>query len=234
MPLRDTEVVFFDAGGTLLHPHPSVGEIYAREAARFGSKADAPLLEKLFREVWHERDGMGGLESHSDEAKERAWWYETVQQVFSRAGGVSDFDRFFHELYDLFARPEVWRLYPGVVEVLREVRRQKKCVAIVSNWDSRLFKLCDELGLTPEVDFILASAVFGAAKPSPRIFEEALRRAEMDAARCVHVGDSLSDDIAGAGRVGIRSVLIDHHGRYVSGQSEHAPDFVIHSLRELL
>ena len=234
MPLKDIEFVFFDAGGTLLHPYPSVGEIYAREAARFGSKADAALLEKLFRQGWHERDGLGGLESHSDEAKERAWWYETVQQVFSRVGGVNDFDRFFHELYDLFARPEVWRLYPGVLEVLREIRRQKKCVAIVSNWDSRLFKLCDELGLTPEVDFILASAVFGAAKPSPKIFEEALRRAGADPKKSVHVGDSLSDDVAGAGRLGIRSVLIDWGGRHKPGQSAHEPHFVIRDLRELL
>ena len=46
-------------------------------------------------------------------------------------------------------------------------------MGIISNWDSRLFSLCKDLGLDAYMDFILASAVFGASKPSPKIFEEA-------------------------------------------------------------
>ena len=235
MPLKPFDAIFFDAGGTLLYPHPSVGEIYERVARAYGSSACAADLDRAFRKVWFERDGMGSLESHSDEAKERRWWYETVQQVFTACGGINRFDEFFHELYDLFARPEVWRLYPETLEVIRELRRRKVCVAIVSNWDSRLFRLCDEFGLTEHFDFILASAVFGAAKPSPRIFEEALRRAGIRAEKAVHIGDSLADDIAGARRLGIHSVLIDRGGHYrKSDKDRHEPDLVIKDLRELL
>lgn len=235
MPLTSFDAVFLDAGGTLLHPHPSVGEIYAQVAGGYGSCAAAADIEKIFRKVWIERDGMISLESHSDEEKERRWWYETVERVFDECGKIERFDDFFHELYDLFARPDVWRLYPETLEVMTELRRRKVCVAIVSNWDSRLFRLCDEFGLTPQVDFILASAVFGAAKPSPRIFEEALRLSGKPPEKCVHVGDSLADDIAGAHRSGIHSVLIDRSGHYrKSDQARHEPHCVIRDLRELL
>lgn len=235
MPLKSFDAVFLDAGGTLLHPYPSVGEIYERVARGYGSIASASDIERVFRKVWIQRDGMVSLESHSDEEKERRWWYETVAQVFDECGKVERFEDFFHELYDLFARPDVWRLYPETLAVMKELRRRKVCVAIVSNWDSRLFRLCDELALTPQVDFILASAVFGAAKPSPRIFAEALRRSGHPPAKCVHIGDSLADDIAGARRAGIHSVLIDRGGHYrKSEQERHEPDLVVQDLRELL
>jgi len=235
MPLKNFEVVFLDAGGTLLHPYPSVGEIYQRVASRYGSRAAAAEIEKVFRKVWIARDGMVSLESHSDEEKERRWWYETVEQVFNECGQMERFDDFFEELYDLFASPDVWRLYPETLEVMKELRRRKVCVAIVSNWDSRLFRLCDELKLTPYVDFVLASAVFGAAKPSPRIFAEALKKAGRSPERCVHIGDSLADDIAGAHRSGIHSVLIDRGGHYrKSAEARHEPHLVIKDLRELL
>ncbi|MBP9865298.1 MAG: HAD hydrolase-like protein, partial [Candidatus Omnitrophica bacterium] len=53
--------------------------------------------------------------------------------------------------------------------------------------------------------------------------------------KCVHVGDSLADDIAGARRSGIHSVLIDRGGHYrKSEQERHEPHLVIRDLRELL
>ncbi len=235
MPLKSFDAVFFDAGGTLLHPYPSVGEIYAQVSLRYGANVPAADLEAAFRRVWTERDGMGSLESHSDEAKERRWWYETVEEVFRSFGGIQKFDEFFHELYDLFARPEAWRLYPGTLEVLKELKKQKVCVAIVSNWDSRLFRLCDEFGITGHVDFILASAIFGAAKPSRKIFDEALHRSGVPAERAVHIGDSLADDIAGARTVGMHSILIDHGGHYKkSSRERYEPHLIIRNLRELL
>ena len=233
--LGSFDAIFFDAGGTLLHPYPSVGEIYAEVASRYGVHVSAADLEPSFRRVWTERDGMGSLESHSDEEKEKRWWYETVEEVFRSFGGVPRFDEFFCELYDLFARPEAWRLYPGTLDVLKALKKQKVCVAIVSNWDSRLFRLCDEFEITPHVHFILASAVFGAAKPSSKIFDEALRRSGVPAGRAVHIGDSLADDIAGARAVGIHSVLIDRGGHYQKcARERQEPHLIIRDLKELL
>src|SRR3989338_9069446 len=114
------KVVFFDAGGTLFRPFPSVGEIYQEVALKYGRSVDAGEIEKLFHAAWLKRDGLSDLASHSSEKIEREWWKNLVHEVFSTAGGVEDFDGFFHELYDVFARPAVWQLCPGALEVLQE------------------------------------------------------------------------------------------------------------------
>jgi len=206
--IHSYKVVFFDAGGTLFHPYPSVGEIYARVGAKYGCRGEAAQLEKLFREAWLKRD-FSSLSSRSNEKIERDWWRELVREVFSAAGGVDDFEAFFDELYRCFGEAGAWRVYPGALEVLEELKRRGKKIAVISNWDSRLFNLCEGLGVKHYFEFILASAVFGASKPSPRIFEEALRKAGVKAREAVHVGDSLEDDIEGALGAGMKAILID-------------------------
>lgn len=228
--LTKYKAIFFDAGGTLLHPYPSVGEIYAEAGKRYGSPATAAELEHSFREVWLKHDGLNRLQSHSDENFERNFWKTLVKEVFDASGGVNDFDEFFHELYDLFARPEVWRLYPDVEALLINLKKQGKKMGIVSNWDSRLFHICEGLKLDRYFDFVLASAVFGASKPNPKIFEEALKLSGVEAQDAVHIGDSFKDDIEGAGGLGISAILIDRHPK--GRPHQHHP--TITSFKELI
>lgn len=229
------QVVFFDAGGTLFHPYPSVGEIYSEVSARYGSRASAADLEKVFRQVWLGKDAIGGAEKHSNEKIEKEWWRALVRDVFDSFGGVDDFDRFFEELYDLFADPTVWRLYEGTGEVLRALKKNKKRLAIVSNWDSRLYHLVEGLGLRDYFEFVLASAVVGYSKPSRKIFEEAVYRMGVDPAKAVHVGDSLEDDICGAANAGIDAILIDRtHPMHGGKRDVPANIKVIKHLNELL
>ncbi len=232
--IQSYKVVFFDAGGTLFHPYPSVGEIYSQVARRYGCEASSDFLQKTFHELWIKKDGMAALASHSSEKIEKQWWRDLVREIFEMAGGLRDFEIFFEELYDLFARPHVWRLFPETLEVLQELRQTKKCIGIVSNWDSRLFGLCEGLEVQKHVDFILASAVFGAAKPNEKIFREALKKAGVRPEEAVHIGDSLEDDIRGAERIGIRPILIDRHSSRSVEHSSLNHVTVIRDLRELL
>jgi putative hydrolase of the HAD superfamily len=176
------------------------------------------------------------LASHSNEKIERQWWHSLVRDVFSHVGEIRDFEAFFEELYDLFASPSAWHLYPETLEVLKDLKEKKGyIVGIISNWDSRLFKLCEGLGLNPCLDFILASAVFGTAKPGPRIFEEALRKSGIKAKEAIHVGDSLEDDVQGAQNVGIRAILIDRKSRKeIPLHEKFSQVRVIRNLKELL
>ena len=204
--------VFFDAGGTLFRPYPSVGEVYSEVAGRHGLRTDPAAVEKRFHEVWVARDGLARPDARSCEKEERSWWHGLVREVFLGFGQLADFDTFFGELYDRFARPETWRLFPDTLPVVRELKKRGKTLGIISNWDSRLFGICEGLGLRPHLDFILASAVVGTAKPHPRIFREALKQAGVKAGEALHVGDSLEDDVLGAQGAGIHAVFINRKG----------------------
>jgi len=185
--------------------------------------------------VWHEHDGIGDLKSYCDEKVEKTFWRKIVSGVFKDFKGIRSFDLFFDELHALFREPSVWRLFPEVEDVLRALKKRGFILGLVSNWDSRLLKLCTGLGLDPYLDFKVISAAFGAAKPSPKIFEEALRKANVKANEAVHVGDSLEDDIRGAHKTGIKAIWVDRSQRHGILPPDHR-DFVtvIQDLRELL
>src|SRR3989338_1863322 len=105
---RKFKAVFFDAGGTLFCPYPSVGEIYAETAARFGTESNPAVLESEFQAAWLRRGGLSSLGSTTSEEKERAWWHTLVQEVFESSGGVPRFEEFFAELHKSFMYKELW------------------------------------------------------------------------------------------------------------------------------
>ena len=61
--------------------------------------------------------------------------------------------------------------------------------------------------------FAISAADVGASKPSPEMFLEAMRRAEVSPAHAVHIGDHPIDDIEGANRVGMHSIWVNFDGK---------------------
>ncbi len=226
--LDGVRAVFFDAGGTLLYPHPSVGEVYARVAAEHGVRAEAGRLNQIFREVWDQKDALSTL---SDEKSERKWWREIVREVFSRVEKFNDFEVFFNDLYDQFASPQTWQLFDETHVVLEHFKSRGYIIGMISNWDRRLLHLCDAFDIKKYFDFMLISALYGKAKPHRDIFFEALRLSGVPANQALHVGDSLEDDVQGAAGLGIRAVWLNRHARDVSQQHNIV---VIQSLKEMI
>jgi len=230
-----TRAIFFDAGGTLFRPFPSVGHYYSKVATKYGCAVAEEKIETAFRRVWHDHDKIGNLKSHLTEKNEKEFWRKVVSEIFKGLGTISPFDDFFNELHDLFARPEVWKFFPEAEEVLTALKEKGYTIGLVSNWDSRLVKLCAGLGLDRFLDFKVISVIFGVAKPDPKIFHEALRLAGVKADEAVHIGDSLEDDIRGAYLAGIRSVWLDRSGRHENlAAHEREVTTVIRDLRQLL
>jgi putative hydrolase of the HAD superfamily len=102
--------------------------------------------------------------------------------------------------------------YPEVAGTLTMLRAHGHARLVVSNWDCALPGWLDGAGLLELVDGVVTSAVVGAAKPDPAIFAAALERAAAGPEQAVHVGDSLSNDVAGARAAGIRPVLLCRDG----------------------
>jgi putative hydrolase of the HAD superfamily len=225
--MRRTSVVFFDAGGTLFRPFPSVGAVYARVAAQHGVHVEAEHVEKIFHAKWHERNDLASLAGQSSEKIEREWWHSLVRDVFGNLGQFKDFEAFFQELYDLFARAECWRLYDDTLPILNHLKSTGMRLAIISNWDHRLFSIVKQLGLSDYFEQVTASSVVGSAKPAARIFESALAGMRIPASEGLHVGDSLEDDYHGATRAGLKAVLLNRQRKAYNDVTK------IESLQEL-
>ncbi|HTS19648.1 MAG TPA: HAD-IA family hydrolase [Verrucomicrobiae bacterium] len=200
MTTRRPRAIFFDVGGTLIDPHPSVGAVYASVARRYGINKTPDEMERAFGRVWAEMKRPGLTVS------EKAWWRELVFRVLQQENEAC-----FEELYDAFARADAWRVYPDVEDALRQARVRGLHVGVISNWDGRLRGLLEKLGLSAYFDSMTVSCDIGAEKPAAAIFQAALRAAGVGVEEAIHIGDSYEHDVRGAEAAGLRSMLIDRN-----------------------
>ena len=84
----------------------------------------------------------------------------------------------------------------------------------VSNSDGRAELHLETFGVREGLEFVVDSQLVGVEKPDPRIFDIALAKLGLSAARTVYVGDIRSVDEAGARASGMHFVLIDPFGDY--------------------
>ena len=129
------------------------------------------------------------------------------------------------------------RLYEDVT-VLEQL---KAChVGIITNGahdthtDSQFSKV-QHLGLSERIQSLTISGEIGVRKPNFEIFKVACERADVLLGEAMFVGDSIQNDIIGANRASMRSVLIDRKSdmsipKIPDGQ----PDHVISNLYDVL
>jgi len=202
-PIR---AVSFDAGGTLLHPHPRVGMIYAEVMGRHGLNLSPDDLEAAFHRAWTK--ALQASRLGVSEESERDWWRAVVREVLQGLGEPTDFEALFEDLWVTFADPERWRLYGGALETLDALRRRGYRLLVVSNWDKRLRQLMAGLRVAPFLEHLVISSEVGFEKPDRRIFETAQTRLDLPSTEILHVGDSPYHDAEGAEAAGWQWVLI--------------------------
>jgi putative hydrolase of the HAD superfamily len=225
------QAVLLDAAGTLIRTARPVAETYAAVARAHGAVLDPDRLAKAFAQVFADMPGLAFDWSSTAElhALERDWWRSLVSRVISTAGdGVTDFDTFFEALYSHYAQGAAWACFPEVPGVLDELRARGCRLAVVSNFDSRLPGILEDLDIRSRFDAVIHSSAARHAKPDPAIFALALDALAVTPANAVHVGDGEVADLQGAASAGLKALLL----RRERPQASNRPD-VISSLDEL-
>jgi HAD superfamily hydrolase (TIGR01549 family) len=119
------------------------------------------------------------------------------------------------------------------IAVLQKLHGRYK-VGLVSNFGIPECgrKLLKVYNLEKFFDYVVISGEVNQRKPSPKIFERALKALDVDASRTVFVGDMLDLDIIGPKAVGMKTVLIER--KPLNEDIDVKPDRIIKSLPELL
>ncbi len=204
MTVFTPKVLFFDAAGTLIELSRSVGDHYSKVAASHGFFSSSERFDDAFRDVWK---GMP-LRPPSTTARhddDRPWWRSLVSNTFERIDLIPDgekFDHCFAEMYEHFARPGVWKLFPEAEEVLLRLSKAYR-LAVISNFDGRLHRILADLNVSVLFEQIVVSSEVGADKPHSEIFEAALQRMRVSPEQAMHIGDDPSLDWEAAEAVGI-------------------------------
>lgn len=124
---------------------------------------------------------------------------------------------------------------PGAAQMARELTEAGYRLGIVSNTMFDAPQLDDDLakhGLLPYFPVRVYSSETGHMKPSRAIFRIALERIGAPGEKTMFVGDRMDNDIRGAARMGMTTVLLAPTGRVPRGWTQ--PDYVISKLLELV
>jgi putative hydrolase of the HAD superfamily len=211
------KVIFLDAVGTLFGVRGSVGESYAKIANKFGISAPPDILNKAFFQSFLTASPMAfpGVKVSHIPQKEYDWWYAIAHETFQTTGYLeqfSNFDQFFVELYDYFQTAEPWFVYPEVKETLAKWQNQGWELAVLSNFDSRLYPVLEVLGLSHFFKSVTISTEVGFAKPDVNIFLAALQKHDCTPDTVLHIGDSFKADYLGAKNAGMQAIWLDRDG----------------------
>lgn len=204
--------IAFDAVGTLIYPEPDVATSYAIIGQKYGSRLTAADLRSRFSDVFV-KSTAACLPTESgdvvtNEELELQRWQWIVDQMLP---DVSDRESCFQELYDHFARPESWRIFPDAAEAINTLSRQSLRLAIASNFDQRLRQVCRGFPEFQAVERIVVSTEVYACKPSARFYQGLLQACKCGPDELWMVGDEFDADVAGPEALGIRATWVDRN-----------------------
>jgi putative hydrolase of the HAD superfamily len=206
--------VFFDAGETLVHPHPTFPDLFATILKREGHPIDPEVISEKIHVV-SDRFARAATENElwtTTPEKSRAFWHD-VYRIFLTEVGLP-FDGLADVLYREFTDIANYRVFDDVPPVLDRLEAAGLSLGVVSNFEEWLERLLERLGMTRYFDVRVISGVEGFEKPDPRIFRLALERVGVTAQESVYVGDNPVFDVEPAAALGMFPVLIDRRGRH--------------------
>lgn len=223
-------VIFFDAVGTLIHPHPDVEDTYARFGQRWGSRLGSELIGPRFRAAFRRQEEWDRTHGYrTGEPRERERWQTIVAEVFD---DVPDSAGLFAELWDSFAQPNAWTCYPDVIHCLQWLRELKLIWGIASNYDHRLRPVVAGLPALRDCRYLAISSEIGWRKPATEFFAALPAIVGLPSANLTLVGNDEANDLRGGQAAHLRVVLLARQASSAATPAIATLDELPHWLKE--
>ena len=207
--VRAARGVLFDAGGTLVHPDwERLGQLAEAEAGRALTPDEMRRALYAALRVVDDSFERGG-DDRQGHTKRPGWLF---RDMFGALGvGADAAERMGRRIAAAHDERHLWcGLDPEAVEVIAELKRSGRRVAVISNTeDGRLRELLELVEIAAHFELLVDSHVVGLRKPDAAIFHHTLGQLKLTPEEVVYVGDSYGHDILGARRAGLRAVLLD-------------------------
>jgi 2-haloacid dehalogenase len=218
------EVLTFDCYGTLINWEEGILRCLRGLLSEHRKDSDDATILELY----------GDFEAEAEQHEFRRY-REILGSVVQQFGEKFDFIPTIPQTQSLAESLKGWKPWPDTVEALRKLERDHG-LAIISNVDDDLFA-ATRPNLEVEFSQIITAQQARAYKPSLKIFELALSRIGVPAARILHVGQSIYHDVIPAQSLGIATVWVNRpsprSGAGAVKSVEGHPDLQVRSLAEL-
>lgn len=202
--------IFFDMGDTLLIEFPTGEEVFQRAASEAaGVDLDIAVYADRYDIL---RSALADVEYSLSSG--RNFWVVLGERILADAGFEGDVEP---------ASRNVWRRFDDIInstkrdsrcpdeyiEYVRGLHGRGYVLGVISNWNERLFRVCERYDLGHVLDFALASEMVGVSKPHPEIFLKAVSMSKVPKEEILFIGDNFHYDCAGAMRAGLHAIHLN-------------------------
>jgi len=211
------KVVFFDLNKTLIDNDPTREELeYNILNKEKGYKIPMDTVNKAYMvadEYFYNECARLPLVERSPQEKFTVYYMHQIK-VLEYCGVQADDVLVKYVMQRYIEDCKNMKVFDDAIDTLNVLRQKGIKTGLLSNSDSDITPLLNELDLSQKLDYVITSAECGATKPSAAIFNIALQKASVKAAEALYIGDQIDIDVAGAQNAGVDYLLIDrpdHH-----------------------
>ena len=200
-----TKAIFLDFYGTLVHEDGEVVEKISQIILDTGNAASTSEVDSFW---WKDFQTMF-MNAYGERFEtQRALEEKSLQHTIEHFGSTADAKALSEEMFAHWVKPPMFEDTKPFFE---------ECtlpIYIVSNIDrDDILQAIAYHGLNPAGVFTSEDA--RSYKPRKELFELALRETGLRADEVIHIGDSMSSDVKGAGKLGIKAIWLNRFGREV-------------------
>ena len=208
------KAISFDFYKTLARFWPPLNEIQQAACRELGLHVSKKAIDRGYAVAdvyFNQENAARSLASRTED--ERLAFFSSYEQMILENAGTPVSLELARQIWTMaLAVPKDFITYDDTIPTLAALRAAGYRLGVLTNMPLEMGPLCDRLGLTAYLDFVVGSNEAGAEKPHPPVFLTALERMAADPGEAVHVGDQYRSDVLGARAVGMHSVLIDRGG----------------------
>ena len=210
------KAVFFDLYQTLINYDPPREKQLARIISDYGIKVTADTLHRpmvIADEFIYEEHSRLPISKRSE--KEQKTLFTQYQTMLLKEACIKPTPEIISNNIVKMQQVKFKRvLFDDVLPALKQLKQNSIILGLISNIDSDIKPLFDKLGLIPLLQVVVTSRDSGYHKPQPEIFNEAARRAGVEAGESMYIGDQYQIDVLGAKGAGMQGVLLDRNGYF--------------------
>ncbi len=227
--VSDIKVLSFDLDDTLWDCAPVIEKAEARLTAWFNKNAPKVMQQRSPDSLLRRRAEVVAL--HPEIAcdmtllRRKIIEYSLLDAGYSADLSGAAFEVFYHARSDVV-------LYKGTHQVLAELGKRYE-LAVITNGNADL----SLIGLADYFQYFQRASVDNAPKPNAQMFNACLEAFSISPTELAHIGDNIETDVAGAQRVGARTVWFNQVGVAWPDTAPEAParaDVEVDSLQALL
>ncbi len=208
------KAVFFDLYQTLIHYDPPHEEVMAQIMGDYGIEITPDNLRRpvaVADDFIYEENSRLGISQRSEEER-KSLFIKYQKMLLEEAGIEATPDLVRNNMIKMQQANPKRILFDDVLPALSSLKQKGFILGLISNVDSDIKPLLDELGVLSLLQVVVTSQDIGYHKPQPEIFIQAANLAGVKVEESMYIGDQYQADVLGSKNAGMQGILLDRNG----------------------